>query len=418
MPIVNINELGGLGDGFATHEGRRIVVPYTMPGDTVSIEIKGNSKDIARGSLVEIVTPSKERKPPVCRHFSVCGGCSLQHLPDNMYATLKQQMLQTAVSRAGYDPSVVLPIARIPANTRRRAIFKVSATRQEVNIGYYEASSHVLLPIDECPLLTPEIWELIPELQAVIPKLAHPEDVTEISITLSDTGLDVIIITDPPAQVPDTLHLTEFAETHDISRISWHWQKGITTIVLRRPVQLMLGDIAVTLPVRYFLQATKEGQMLITSMITEATKDSAKIIDLYAGCGTYSFPMSAYAHVNAVEGDVSMIHSMQNAISEVGLKQKLLATHQDLFRQPYNKSELSSYDAAVINPPRNGAETQMSQLAQSRTPIIVMVSCNPNSFQRDAGLLRTGGYKLEKALAIDQFLWSSHLEIVAVFTKN
>lgn len=417
---IKITETGGLGDGIARHEGRRIIVPYTLPGDTVSVRILGSSKDTVKAQLIDIIEPSADRVTPPCKHFGTCGGCSMQHFPEATYSQLKERMLTNAVNRAGYDTAAILPMYRVPSGSRRRAVFKVEATATDnaAKIGYYESSSHRLMSLEHCPILEEPIVQIVLALKPLIPSLPYPESVREISVTLSDSGLDLIIIAENPPELADIDLFSNFAQTNDIARVSWQTEQTIVPIIVRRPVQLELGNITVNLPESYFLQATRQGQERITQLVIEATRNASNIADLYAGCGTYSFPMTAYASVNAVEGSALMIDAMEQAIVENRLEKKMTVTQRDIFKKPLLAKQLAAYDAVVINPPRNGAETQIAQLAQSKTPIVVMISCNPNSFERDAKLLRLGGYTLEKVLAIDQFLWSSHLEVAGVFHKD
>ena len=142
------------------------------------------------------------------------------------------------------------------------------------------------------------------------------------------------------------------------------------------------------------------------------------IADLYSGCGTYSFPLLAQAkRVSAYEGNDAMIAAMHNAILKAKLENKMSATARDLYKNPLTATELKHYDGIVINPSRNGALPQVKQIANSHLKKLVMVSCSPNSFKRDAKHLLDAGWRMIEATPIDQFYWSAHLEIVAIFTK-
>jgi 23S rRNA (uracil1939-C5)-methyltransferase len=410
---LTITELGGLGDGIALHENTRIIVPYTLPGDVAKVRMRSKHK----AELVEIIQAASQRTAPPCLHFSQCGGCTMQHLPDSDYIMLKERMLETAVSRAGYSKEAIAPMVRIPPYTRRRTHFKVQADTQLAEIGYYAAGSHSLLAISECPVLKQPILQLMHQLKPLLPRLAHPELLREIAITHTDSGMDIIMIADTPPESADMDVLGEFAASHDIARISWQSEGMLLPLITRRATALAVGQVALTLPETYFLQATSEGQAAITAFISDATQNATTIADLYAGCGTYSFAMCGYAHVTAIEGAPAMIQAMKSTINTYRLEKNVTAKQRDLYKNPLTASALSAFDAVVINPPRNGAGTQIQQLALSNTPLIVMISCNPGSFERDAKLLREGGYQLEKAVAIDQFVWSSHLEVAALFRK-
>jgi 23S rRNA (uracil1939-C5)-methyltransferase len=189
-------------------------------------------------------------------------------------------------------------------------------------------------------------------------------------------------------------------------------------VAQRRAIEMQVTDeIAVPIPSGSFLQATKAGQQAITKEIVEATSSRRHILDLYAGCGGYSFVMAAYARVHAVEGDASMTSTILNTARKYNLSSQVTAEARDLVKQPFQVKDLNKYDAVVINPPRNGAKAQAEFLAKSKVPVVAMVSCNPVTFATDAKILAEGGYTLKRAVPIDQFVWSSHLELVARFEK-
>jgi 23S rRNA (uracil1939-C5)-methyltransferase len=92
-------------------------------------------------------------------------------------------------------------------------------------------------------------------------------------------------------------------------------------------------------------------------------------------------------------------------------------SRRDLFREPLTVKELAKFDAVVIDPPRAGAKAQTETLAISNVPVVAAFSCNPATFARDARAMVDGGYRLEAVTPIDQFRWSAHVELAAVFRK-
>lgn len=405
-----IEQLGASGDGIALRSGKKIFIPCALPGETVTIRPLKETTDHIKAELLSIDIPSPARQTPACPHFSRCGGCSFQHLEEEAYYSFKHNLLITALSRAGFAPELAQPLVRIGAASRRRANFKVKAGK----LGYYAENSHTLIDISECLVLEPAIMALIAPLKQLLKQLK----VTEITVSQSDTGLDVFFAGDAEPALPELELLSDFALAHDLARLSWKSPHGFTPIASRRAVEIILGEVRVTLPVGHFLQASRAGQQAITDIVLKATSNAARIIDLYAGCGTYSFPLAARAHVYAVEGDKAMVQSIQTAASRHSFHARLKTEQRDIFANPLFADDLSHYDAAVINPPRNGAGSQMEAIAQSSVACVVMVSCNPATFARDARMLKEGGYVLEKAVGIDQFYMSSHLEMVGVFRKS
>ena len=164
-----------------------------------------------------------------------------------------------------------------------------------------------------------------------------------------------------------------------------------------------------------FLQATAEGEAALLSDVMDITRGAGRIVDLFAGCGTFSFPLASTAQVHAVEGDRAMTDALDAGWrAATGLKQ-VTTEARDLFRRPLLPDELSRFDAAVLDPPRAGAEAQVAELVKSGIATIAYVSCNPVTFARDAAVLAMSGYRIERLRVVDQFRWSAHIEIVASF---
>ena len=127
--------------------------------------------------------------------------------------------------------------------------------------------------------------------------------------------------------------------------------------------------------------------------------------------------LAARAKVAAFDSEADAIAALTAARNAPGLK-PITTERRDLFRRPLLKHELDTFDAVVIDPPRAGAKTQCEQLAASKVGTVVSVSCNPATFARDARILIDGGYRLKSVTPIDQFLWSPHIELVAVFERS
>jgi 23S rRNA (uracil1939-C5)-methyltransferase len=139
------------------------------------------------------------------------------------------------------------------------------------------------------------------------------------------------------------------------------------------------------------------------------------VADLYAGSGSFTFPLAKGRAVTAVEGEEGAIAALGNAARRAGLS--ITPLHRDLARQPLLAHELKPFAAIVFDPPRAGAAAQAEQIAKGGPPVVVAVSCNPATLARDAATLADGGYRLVTATPVDQFPWSAHLEAVAVFKR-
>ena len=395
MPIIeNLTHLG-LG---RTNDGD--LIPRTLPGEEVDSEGR-------------IITPSVNRVAAPCRHFKTCGGCAMQHANDDFVADWKNTIVQRALSAHGLTPTF-RPILTSPAQSRRRAKFSGKRTKKGAMVGFHGRGSDVLVQIPDCQLLTPALMAGIPALEELTVLAASRKAEIALTVTDSDAGLDVWVQTEQPLTPQLRIDLATFAQTHALARLSWMDE----VIVTLNPPTQPFGAANVTPPAGAFLQATRDGEAALLAAVTEITVNSSRIIDLFAGCGTFALPLAKTAEVHAVEGEKPMLESLdQGWRMAKGLK--LVTTEaRDLFRRPLEPDELSKFDAAVIDPPRAGAEAQIATLAQSGIKRIAMVSCNPVTFARDAAHLAAHGYTIDWVQVVDQFRWSAHVEMVAQFARS
>jgi 23S rRNA (uracil1939-C5)-methyltransferase len=406
--------LGGLGDGIATFNGKPLFIPKSTQGDVLDIRIVHETKEALRGEIAAIVTAGPQRVQAPCPHFSLCGGCSHQHIAQQHYRDFKQGILHTALGYAGFR-DYPADITFLPAATRRRAEFKILFDGNRLALAYHGLRSHDRIAIQSCIILTPALQNLLPPLAQVLGKLPFARELESVSITQADSGIDLLLELKKPMVVEEN-SLSALAETLNIGRISLQTGSGIKTLLERHPIAIDCGGYAIAIPPHAFLQASKEAQILLTEKILAATAGVKSIVDLFCGIGTYSFPLAKSAQVLALEGDATMASGLRAATHAHGIT-TLTAKQRDLFKSPLTAKELSPFTAAIINPPRAGAKAQTEALAQSKIQKVVMVSCNPATFSRDAKTLKEASFSLESAQGIDQFAYSPHLEIVAVFSR-
>jgi 23S rRNA (uracil1939-C5)-methyltransferase len=203
--------------------------------------------------------------------------------------------------------------------------------------------------------------------------------------------------------------LTAFSERHGLARLSMDQGLGAETLYEPVPATITLSGVPVTFPVGGFLQATEDGEQALIGSVLEAVDGSERTADLFAGLGT--FALSLPGKVYSAEASRDAVLSLMRA------KPAIATEHRDLYRRPLDVSELKNFDAVVLDPPRAGAEQQVTALAGSGVRRIAYVSCNPATFARDAKLLVNGGYRLEWVRPVGQFRWSTHVELAAAFAR-
>ena len=405
MNDVKIKRLGHLGDGIADGP---VYVPGALPGETVRGRQEGDVLTDTR-----ILTPSPDRVVPPCRHFKTCGGCQMQHLSDAALAGWKIGVVANALKAHDLE-TAFLPMAVSPSRSRRRATLAARRTKKGAMAGFYGKRSEVITEIPDCQLLHPALMGALPVARALAQAGASRKAALRVAATVSQAGLDIDVSGGKPLDGALRQELAQIADAHDLARVGW----GGETLVTRRPPAQDFDGIRVVPPPGAFLQATKEGEIALRRDVMASLGGAAHVVDLFAGCGTFALPVARYANLHAVEGEATMTESLERAWREgAGLKQVSVET-RDLFRRPLMADELAGFDAAVIDPPRAGAEAQIAELAHSGIPVIAHVSCNPVSFARDAAMLQRAGYDLTHLRIVDQFSWSLHVELVAEFRRR
>lgn len=408
---LSITNLGGLGDGIAEHEGKRIYVPYTAKGDVITATIGEKMADGFRGTLLSITTQSAERTAAPCPYFTRCGGCQLQHLSPASYSAFKLSRAKQALHDAGYDPALLSQLHTIPTNSRRRAEFKISGN----NLGFFRSETNEVITIDACLILTPALAALIAPLKKLIADV--PGKLKTIAVTAADNTVDMLINLTAPLDAKEKTTLTNFATSHAVGRLSVKEGESFAVLHQTQTPIIKNGSIEVELPHGVFLQASSASEKILIDWVIKHVGKKKRVLDIFSGIGTFSFPLTEKStHVAAYEGSAEMT----NAITHTAQKNRIRNLHavtQDLMKHPLDIETLSAAGAVVINPPRAGASAQMRLIAASSLKQVVMVSCNPASFSRDAKMLKKAGFEITHAAALDQFTFSAHLEIMAKFER-
>lgn len=404
-----IERLGHRGEGVARAEEGLVFVPFALPGETVLVEAEGE-----RARLVDILEPSPDRIEPFCPHYGICGGCAVQTLAEPAYARWKRGLAETALRNAGLDWPVE-PLVDAHGAGRRRVTFHARYEKSEARVGFMRARSHDLVEIDACPLLEPGLVGAPAAARALAQALVGRGKPLDISVTLTTGGLDVDIRGAGALEERETLALLELAESLDLARLANHGR----LVTLRFPPGVMVGNTQVFPPPGAFLQATAEGEGVIARLVAQGVGEKAKrIADLFCGVGAFALRLAARAQVTAVDSDVAAVEALDRAARTARGLRPISAQARDLFRRPLDAQELNHFDAVVFDPPRAGAMAQAQALAGSAVRRIVAVSCDPQSFARDAAILSKGGYAAKFITPIDQFRHSPHLEVVALFERS
>lgn len=402
MKTVTIDRLGQQGDGVAVGP---IYAPRTLPGEVVNGTLVGDEL-----TEIRIETPSSHRIAAGCPHYRSCGGCQLQHASMDFVAAFKRDIVATALHFQGVE-TVVRDTLTSPDQSRRRASFAARRTKKGTLVGFHGRRSDTIVPVPSCILVSPELvfGQEVAESLALVG--ASRKATLTVTVTTSLEGLDVAVKGGKPLDAPLRIALAACCEEHRLARLDWDGE----LIGMRQAPTQRMGRAQVLPPPGAFLQATAHGQNVLLGLVTEIVGDSKTVADLFAGCGTFSLPLAEQAEVFAYESVPEMVAAMDAGWRQARGLKKLVAQTRDLFRRPLMPDELARLDAVVIDPPRSGAAAQIAELAKASVPQIAHVSCNPQTFARDAKTLCGLGYVLDWVQPVDQFRWSSHVELVGAF---
>jgi 23S rRNA (uracil1939-C5)-methyltransferase len=410
-----IARMGGQGDGVVLGEQGRAAlhVPFTLPGERVLAEPLGD-----RGRLIEVLDASPERADPPCRHFGLCGGCTLQHWAQAPYLAWKAGQIAQALAREGIETEILPPFAA-PAGSRRRLALHARPGRPgAAQLGFKQRSSWRLVEIEDCPVADPRLVAALPGLRRLAAQfLEHPRSAPTLHVTWTQAGLDVDVTgverRTGALSADARMRAAEAAGGMDAARVSL---AGEILYQARRPI-VQIGRASVALPPGAFLQAAPQAEAAMAGFAAEALAGASRVADLFSGVGAFGLRLAETAQVHAADSSPDAIAAlMQARASAPGLK-AITGEARDLFRRPLLASELKRVDAAVFDPPRAGAAAQAAEIGKSGLARVVGVSCNPATFARDARILIDAGFRLERVLPVDQFLWSPHVELASVFSR-
>ncbi len=406
-----IDRVGHRGDGVTDSPEGPIYIPATLPGETVEADAVPGQPD--RRHLLKVERPSADRVAPICPHFGVCGGCALQHWQSTPYRAWKRNLAVEALRQSGIDAPVG-DLFDAHGEGRRRVVFHARHSARDVlAVGFSAARAHQLIAIDRCPVLAKSLDGALKAAWAIAEQLRPTTKPLDIHMTATDAGLDVDVRGSGPLTAPLIGALARVAAQQNLARLTRHGE----LIAQARAPSLRIGLATVVLPPAAFLQATAAGETALARLVASACADAESITDLFAGIGPFTLRLAEQTRVTALDEDEAALAALKRAAAGTAGLKPVAVERRDLFKNPLVAADLNRFDAVVFDPPRQGAQAQSRELALSRVPLVVAVSCNPGTFARDMRHLIDGGYRLTAVTPVDQFRYSAHVEIVARLEK-
>lgn len=408
-----VERVGAQGDGAAVGDnGLRLFAPLTLPGERVEAAVRGD-----RAESITVLEPSPDRVEPPCPHFGACGGCALQHWAMAPYTAWKVDLVRQSLAREGIDTEIA-PAFTVAPGARRRVALHARKRGREVVLGFKGRRSWTVEAITACVIADPSIVVALPALRRLAaPFFEQAKSAPTLHVTATATGLDVDV-TGVEAKggglsADARVRAAQAAEAMNLARLTM----GGEMLYQARLPMVRFGSAAVALPPGGFLQASFEAERYMAAAVAEAVAGAARVADLFCGAGAFTFPLAERSGVVALDASKEAIAALTGGRAGAAGLKAIEAEARDLFRRPLLSGEMKKLDAVVFDPPRAGALEQAGEIARSSVGLAVGVSCNPQTFARDAAILIAAGFKLERVLPVDQFLWSAHVELVGVFRR-
>lgn len=419
------------GRGIATVNNKTTFISGALPGETVAYKITQKRSTYNDAALTDILTPSNERVAPPCPHFSLCGGCSLQHMSNDTQLALKQQTLLEQLKHFGrVTPDAVMPpLSALTTGYRRKARLGVKFVikKNKMLVGFREKSSRYLADLERCVVLHPEIGERLQALSDLCASLTLYQQIPQIEVAVGDTDVALVFRHMQDMPEDDKEKLIAFGKNH---HFHIYLQPNPPAAVYKLYPQDATPRLTYTLPDYQleflfhpldFTQINLEmNRLMVKQAITLLDlKAEDAVLDLFCGIGNFTLPLARHVrHVTGIEGGAEMVarakaNAEHNAIAHVDFYAANLM--EPSTQAPWMKAH---YDKILLDPPRAGAKEILPFIPQFAAQKIVYVSCNPATLARDAGeLVHQHGYRLTQAGIMNMFPHTSHIEAMAVFEK-
>ncbi|MDG2502530.1 MAG: methyltransferase domain-containing protein [Porticoccaceae bacterium] len=421
------------GRGIGRINGKTCFIDGALPTEKVAFRRNNQKRNYDEGRVTEIITASEYRVDPGCKHFSRCGGCSLQHLDHRQQLEFKQRQLLSNLQRGGLTPQRVLPALSAPQwGYRRRARLAVQRAKDgRFLIGFRNAGSRRIEPITQCPVLSeplPDVITMLPQWLELFPAAIR---VFEVELVSADDSFAIAVEASRfPADEEQAPIIDGLREMGFGAGQLW-WKAGKQARFNRLdsgtdPLTFSVNpDIHLTFEPGQFIQVNGEiNRLMIAQMLDllpdQSITEKGTAIDLYCGTGNLSLPLAQrYGTVIGIEGLPELVKGAEENARINNITNAEFAV-ADLSRSVGLTSAYSSREPAdlvLLDPPRNGAAGVMSWIAKTQAKQVIYISCHPATMIRDAAVLADAGYKLAAAGVMDMFPHTSHIEAMALFEK-
>ncbi len=396
-------------------------IPFTLPDEIVVVKPTFFTSEGIRADLVEIKSTSPKRINPKCKHFFQCGGCLLQHWNFEDYASWKFDKISLPILKLS-PTTIIKEIKTSSIKTRRHAKFKAKKYKSNTIIGFNEYRSKFITKIEECLIIEPKLQRFVHDLEKPLHKILCIGDEIDVHANLLDNGIDLLISGIDKIDYHKLNIFVNALSKSSVIRFHRKLKDNTNELLFTTDLSSLSNKSFSSItfpPPGGFLQATIKGENAILESVMLGLNENKKtklICELFCGSGTITIPLLKKPYkIHAFELDIESLKSLDIAARKESFGNRVKTKVRDLKNFPLTSDELDKYDAIIVDPPRSGAKLQFLNIARSNVSIIVSISCNVNTFVRDAKILLESNYELKWVQPIDQFLFSAHVELVAIF---
>jgi 23S rRNA (uracil1939-C5)-methyltransferase len=416
---IKIEKLIYGGEGLGHHEGHAVFVPFVLPEEVVEVHPIERKKKFVRGRVEQVVTPSPQRTTPPCPHFGVCGGCHYQHIPYEAQLGYKAEILRETLGRIGRVEwkGPIVSHASPPFGYRNRAQWKIRPPGEDgkAAIGYHQAASPSLCPVEECPILSPRLAEVLAALNRLLAQGKLPATLREMEAFADSTDAKILLnasaegFEEQPEQLADTFRSA---------------LPGVETILLhesRRDRFELFGPGFIPYEVggnSYrvgHLSFFQVNRFLVEELVRAVVEEErgGLALDLFAGVGLFTIPLArSFDRVVGVEANLAAVRDLQANVEQSSTS----AQHVNLEVESFLAAWTETPDLVVLDPPRAGVPSRaLARLKKIVPARITYLSCDPSTLARDLGVLTgsgngLGSYEIREIHLFDVFPQTYHIE--------
>ncbi|MEB7587480.1 23S rRNA (uracil(1939)-C(5))-methyltransferase RlmD [Serratia rubidaea] len=420
---VTVSDLDPFGQGVARHNGKAVFIPGVLPGEQAEIQLTEDKRQFAKGKLKRLLTRSPQRVEPRCPHFGVCGGCQQQHADESLQQQSKSAALGRMIARetgVSVPPEAVIAGPQYGYRRRARLGLMWQPKQQTLQMGFRQSGSSELVTVTRCPVLAPELEQLLTPLRACLSGLQAVKRLGHAELVLADNGPLLVL-----------RHLDELRPADRETLLAFARQNAVTIYLASDSEQLekLCGDapyyqvdgLRLDFSPRDFIQVNDavNQQMVAQALEWLDIQPDDRVLDLFCGMGNFTLPLARRAKaVVGIEGVATLVANGQynahkNLLSNASFFHQNL--EEDVARQPWAQQ---GFDKVMLDPARAGAAGVMSHIVKLAPARVVYVSCNPTTLARDSKALLSAGYRLARVRMLDMFPHTGHLESMALFIRQ